>query len=328
MRELAKIFIAVGTQSVGGGVSTLLLLRRFLIERERRISEREFNEAWALCQLSPGIHLVALAGLLGQRIAGWRGVIVAVCGMMIPAAIITAALTAGYGVIADQPLARAALAGIAPATGGMTLGLAIVLVRGARRHGLRTVVDVALVITAFAVLLLTTLSSVAVIVGVLLKDSALALGGLGSLPMLRQDLVATGVVNDAQLVAALAIGRLSTGPSGLWIVSLGYQIAGPLGAAMALVASSLPPLVILPATAVARRWLLSVPFAGLVRGAALATAGLLCATGVSLIVPRGDVPSWWQLVIGVAAAALTYQGRLHPAVVVIGGALLGLLLAR
>jgi chromate transporter len=165
MRELAKIFIAVGTQSVGGGVSTLLLLRRFLIERERRISEREFNEAWALCQLSPGIHLVALAGLLGQRIAGWRGVIVAVCGMMIPAAIITAALTAGYGVIADQPLARAALAGIAPATGGMTLGLAIVLVRGARRHGLRTVVDVALVITAFAVLLLTTLSSVAVIVG-------------------------------------------------------------------------------------------------------------------------------------------------------------------
>jgi chromate transporter len=163
---------------------------------------------------------------------------------------------------------------------------------------------------------------------VLLKDSALALGGLGSLPMLRQDLVATGVVNDAQLVAALAIGRLSTGPSGLWIVSLGYQIAGPLGAAMALVASSLPPLVILPATAVARRWLLSVPFAGLVRGAALATAGLLCATGVSLIVPRGDVPSWWQVVIGVAAAALTYQGRLHPAVVVIGGALLGLLLGR
>jgi chromate transporter len=163
---------------------------------------------------------------------------------------------------------------------------------------------------------------------VLLKDSALALGGLGSLPLLRQDLVATGIVTDAQLVEALAIGRLSTGPNGLWIVSLGYQIAGPLGAAIALVASSLPPLVILPATAVARRWLLSVPFGGLVRGAALATAGLLCATGVSLIAPSGDVPSWWQIVVGVAAAALTYQGRLHPAVVVIAGAALGLLLAR
>jgi chromate transporter len=163
---------------------------------------------------------------------------------------------------------------------------------------------------------------------VLLRDSALALGGLGSLPLLRQDLVATGVASDTQLVAALAIGRLSTGPNGLWIVSLGYQIAGPLGAAMALVASSLPPLVILPATALARRWLLSVPFAGLVRGAALATAGLLCATGVSLILPAIDAPSRWQVVVGIAAAALTYQGRLHPAAVVIGGAALGLLLAR
>jgi chromate transporter len=164
MRELAKIFVAVGTQSVGGGTSVLLLLRRILVERERRISEREFTEAWALCQLSPGIHLVALAGLLGQRIAGWRGVIVAVSGMMVPAAIITAAMTAGYGVIADQPLAQAALAGMAPATGGMTLGLAVVLVRDTRRHGLRTVVDLALVVIAFAVLLLTSVSSVAVIV--------------------------------------------------------------------------------------------------------------------------------------------------------------------
>jgi chromate transporter len=162
---------------------------------------------------------------------------------------------------------------------------------------------------------------------VLLKDSALALGGLGSLPLLRQDLVATGLATDSQLVQALAIGRLSTGPNGLWIVSLGYQMAGLLGAAMALIASSLPPLVILPATALARRWLLSVAFAGLVRGAALATAGLLCATGLSLIVPAGDVPSWWQVAIGITAAGLTYQGRLHPAVVVIGGALLGLLLA-
>jgi chromate transporter len=164
MRELAEIFISVGTQSVGGGSSTLILLRRFLVERGRLISEREFTEAWALCQLSPGIHLVALAGLLGQRIAGWRGVLVAVSGMMVPAAIITAALTAAYGVIADQPLARAALAGMAPATGGMTLGLAIVLVQGARRHGLRAVVDIALVVVASAVLLVTTISSVVVIV--------------------------------------------------------------------------------------------------------------------------------------------------------------------
>jgi chromate transporter len=163
---------------------------------------------------------------------------------------------------------------------------------------------------------------------VFLKDSALALGGLGSLPLLRQDLVATGVATDAQVVQALAIGRLSTGPNGLWIVSLGYQIAGPLGAAASLLACCLPPLVMLPATALARRWLLSVPFAGLVRGAAMATAGLVCATGLSLVVPSDSAPAWWQVAIGIAAIGLTYQGRMHPAIVVVGGAALGLLLAR
>ncbi len=127
---------------------------------------------------------------------------------------------------------------------------------------------------------------------------------------------------------ALAIGRLSTGPNGLWVVSLGYQIAGPAGAAIALIASSLPPLLMLPATAPARRWLLSVRFAGIVRGAALATAGLLCATGVSLIAPDRAGASWWHIAIAIAATGLTYQGRVHPAAVVIGGAMLGLLLAR
>ena len=163
---------------------------------------------------------------------------------------------------------------------------------------------------------------------IILKDSALSLGGVGSLPLLRQDLVATGIATDTQIVQALAIGRLSTGPTGLWIVSLGFLLAGPLGATIALLASILPPLAILPATAVARRWLLSVPFAGLVRGASLATAGLLAATGVSLLAPAGGLPAWWQLAIGIVATAVTYQGRLHPAAVVIGGALLGLLLAR
>src|SRR5205085_12635334 len=101
----------------------------------RWLSAREFGEVWALSQLSPGIHLVALAGLIGRRVAGWRGVVAAVAGMMIPAAAITVALTAAYGLIAASPLARAALAGVAPVTGGMTIATAALLVRTSARHG-------------------------------------------------------------------------------------------------------------------------------------------------------------------------------------------------
>jgi len=44
------------------------------------------------------------------------------------------ALTAAYGVVAASPIARAALAGVAPVTGGMTIATAALLVRATARH--------------------------------------------------------------------------------------------------------------------------------------------------------------------------------------------------
>src|SRR6267143_6419662 len=153
------------------------------------------------------------------------------------------------------------------------------------------------------------------LLGVFLQPSALSLGGLSSLPLLRADLVAPGIATDDQLVQAIAIGRISTGPNGLYIVSLGYLVGGVIGATMALVAATLPPLVIVPITAFARRWLLTTPVAGLARGVALATAGLLVATGIGIVTATGS-PSWWQLALAAIATVLTYRGTVHPAIVI------------
>lgn len=163
MRRLASAWIAIGTRSVGGGASTLLLIRRYLVERDRLVSSREFTEDYALSQLSPGIHLVALAGLLGRRIAGWRGVVVSVAGMMVPAAIITTLLTAAYSGVAGHPLAKAALEGMGPATGGMTVALALLLVRESRRHGRLFLIDLAVVAASFSALTFAHVSNVLVV---------------------------------------------------------------------------------------------------------------------------------------------------------------------
>jgi chromate transport protein ChrA len=104
-------------------------------------------------------------------------------------------------------------------------------------------------------------------------------------------------------------------------------VAGVVGATMALLAASIPPLVIVPITAVARRWLLTTPVAGLVRGVALATAGLLVATGIGLVTATG-APSWWQLALAAIGTVLTYRGTLHPALVIAVGAAAGIALGR
>ncbi|TMG56813.1 MAG: chromate transporter [Chloroflexi bacterium] len=164
LARLTRSWIAVGTQSVGGGTSTLLLIRRLAVERERWLSGREFGEAWALSQLSPGIHLVALAGLIGRRAAGWRGAAAAVLGMMIPAGAITIALTAAYGSIANAAFARAALAGVGPITGGMTVATALLLIRSTARRGrVHISIDVAVSAVAFVAALAFAIPTVAAI---------------------------------------------------------------------------------------------------------------------------------------------------------------------
>lgn len=163
-RDLARAWFDIGTQSVGGGASTLLLIRRILVERKGWITPRVFNEAWALSQMSPGIHLVALAGLLGRQVAGPRGVLVSVAGMMVPAAILTAIATALLGEVAQHPLTIAALAGIGPVAGGMTIGLALTLARPVLQRGRFAILDVAVIAAAFGILLAGLAQTIVVIV--------------------------------------------------------------------------------------------------------------------------------------------------------------------
>lgn len=164
---------------------------------------------------------------------------------------------------------------------------------------------------------------------IFLKAAALGLGGYGSLPYLREDLVLAGLATDEQLIQSLAVGRLSTGPNGTYVVSLGYFVGGFAGATAALVASSLPPLVMVPLVAVARGRLLSAGFAGFSRGVLLAISGLLLAFGLAFLAPQGVAGlAWWHLALGGGAMAVTIQGRVHPALLIALGTAAGLLLGR
>ena len=165
LRSILRAWIDIGTQSVGGGSSTLFMMQRVLVEKRRWTTLREFTEAYALSQLSPGIHFVALAGLIGQRLAGPWGALAAVGGMMIPASLITVLLTILFNLVANDPLALAALAGVGPIAAGMTLGLAFTLARPIIQRGPRALIDLAVTLVAFIVVMTGANASVLAIVG-------------------------------------------------------------------------------------------------------------------------------------------------------------------
>ena len=163
-----------------------------------------------------------------------------------------------------------------------------------------------------------------------LRASVFSLGGQSGLPLLREDLVRSGTVTDLQIIDGLVIGRLSTGPGGLYMVSIGYLAGGWLGGGLALAAIALPPLVILPASSYLRPRLTHRRVNGLIRGLAFTTSGLVVATSLDLLISTGgkNGPAVWQLGLATLAFAVGLEGKRHPIFIVLLGAAVGLALAR
>ncbi len=164
---------------------------------------------------------------------------------------------------------------------------------------------------------------------IFLRAALLSAGGLGSLAILRTDLLSAGLVTDAQLVQALTIGRISPGPTGLFVISIGYFAMGTPGALLALAAAVIPPLLVLPIAHVIRPRRTHPRVDGLIRGLVLATTGLTIAISMTLLATASAGGSQvWQLVLAAAGALWGLHGRHHPVIILAIAAAVGLLVVR
>jgi chromate transporter len=158
----------------------------------------------------------------------------------------------------------------------------------------------------------------------LLKASLVTTGGSGNMPVLYEELIPRGWATDRQFAEALAIGQISPGPTGLWIISFGYLTDGLRGALFALVAITIPPLLVLALDAIYRRTGNHPAVAGFVRGLGLAVVGIFLVVLARLLRTSG-VDAGSLFILG-ASIALGLVPRM-PIVVVLGGAaLLGIVL--
>jgi chromate transporter len=165
--EIFLIWISLGIQSFGGGSSTFYLIHQACIERGW-LDEEEFVRDWALAQISPGINLVKLTALVGFQLRGWQGVVMAMSGLLLPSAAITALMTAGFSTIRSQPLVQAAMRGILPATIGLSLAMGVqmaqpVLARARQEGGVRLGAHILIIVGAAGLLAVANVSPVAVL---------------------------------------------------------------------------------------------------------------------------------------------------------------------
>jgi chromate transporter len=157
-----------------------------------------------------------------------------------------------------------------------------------------------------------------------LKASLFSTGGLGNVPSLHADLVARGWATERAFAESLAVGQVSPGPNGLWVVSLGYLLGGLRGALLALLAICLPPLLILAVDRLYRRVQHHPAVEGFVQGLALSVVGVFAVVMWGLLRDNGiDVRS---VLIALASLGLGATGRVPVLVLIALAALVGIAL--
>jgi chromate transporter len=149
---ILRVWTGIGLQSFGGGASTQLLIWRTFADRHGWVKADELVRFWNLCQITPGINLVALTILIGRKLGGTRGIVAALAGLLLPSAAVTCALAAGFEAVQQNPAVHAILRGVVPATAGImglvSINFARPLWRSVRSEGGRSVAISALLVPA------------------------------------------------------------------------------------------------------------------------------------------------------------------------------------
>jgi chromate transporter len=153
-------------------------------------------------------------------------------------------------------------------------------------------------------------------------------GGMAAFPELK---VLTVDVHHwltfPQLIHLYSVGQMAPGPNMMMIVAIGQWVAGLPGAVVVLIAFFLPPALL--AFFIGRLWnrLEKWPWrTSIQRGLAPVSIGLLLAG--SLTMAKGAVTGWITAAIAVAVLAILLRSRINPALLVLAGAVVGLLALR
>lgn len=158
----------------------------------------------------------------------------------------------------------------------------------------------------------------------LLKATTTSFSGTTSLPMVRNDLVLKyNVLTDRQLNTAVAVGRMGPGPAGIYVVSVGYFVAGTPGAIAGWFAMVTPAFLIVPLLIYVGRKAENPRVRSVIQTVTVAAAGLVLA--ICLPLARDAVTGALPLAIAVASFLTLNFTRVETLWVILGSAFTGLL---
>jgi chromate transporter len=194
--ELLRTFFVFGLIGFGGPAAHLALMERELVSRRGWLSRDHFLDLLAAINLVPGPNSTEMALHIGLLAGGWRGMLAAGAGFILPAVLFSVILAAIYVTAGAVPAVQGILTGVKPIILALILSAGYRLAKKALDNTLMRV--------------LTVIAMLVVILG-----SADLMGLIGAAPRFALPDLVLLISTGAAYVVALRPRQVS-----LWFVPL------------------------------------------------------------------------------------------------------------
>ena len=95
LSRLFCTFLRLGATAYGGP-AMIAYVRQVCVRKRQWLSDEEFEEGVALCQVIPGATVMQLSAYVGYRLRGVPGAVAAGVGFVLPAFLVMTILSAVY----------------------------------------------------------------------------------------------------------------------------------------------------------------------------------------------------------------------------------------
>jgi chromate transporter len=124
-------FAALSLLAIGGAITTVPEMHRFVVDQRGWLSDAAFSGSIALAQAAPGPNVLFVA-VIGYNVAGLAGVTATLSGSLLPSAVLAVAAGRWGRQPKTVPAFQALTQGLAPITIGLLLATGWVLTEPSR----------------------------------------------------------------------------------------------------------------------------------------------------------------------------------------------------
>ena len=168
-RRLGRLFASsflISACTFGGGFVIVTLMKRKYVDELHWLTEQEMLDYTALAQSSPGAIAVNAAVLVGWKVGGFPGMLVATLGTVLPPVLILTVISYFYAAFSALPLIALILKGMRAGVAAVILDVTLSL--GGKLFEGEKIFSAALLLAAFCVSFFTDVSVVCLILAALL----------------------------------------------------------------------------------------------------------------------------------------------------------------